>query len=61
MELSGGRHDLDLADYVDNGVTTQYLSSDLKWKNHKVNEVGSCMQRACSSIKCKFEVFVMLY
>ena len=26
MKLSGGRHDLDLADDVDDGVTAQYLS-----------------------------------
>lgn len=32
MKLSGGRHDLDLADDVDNGVTAQYLSCYCKWK-----------------------------
>lgn len=61
MKLSGSRHNLDLTDYVDNGVTTQYLSSDFKWKNHKVNKVGRRMHRTCSSIKCEFEVFVTLY
>lgn len=40
MELSGGRHYLDLTDDVDNGVTPQYKSC-----NCKLNGGGHYIQR----------------
>lgn len=39
MQLSGGRHDLDVADDVDNGVATQHLSSDCKHMRQEIVRV----------------------